>query len=67
MIVVAVEAVAYLADTIFELNRTRASSKLDDASFVDEASFDEDESAVVVEVAVPCYCHHVECSQLAAL
>ena len=63
-----VVAVAYLvADTIFELNRTRASSKLDDASFVDEASFDEDESVVVVEVAVPCYCHHVEYSQLAAL
>ena len=65
MIVVVVAAVAYLMDTIFELNRTRASSKLDDASFVD-GSFDEDE--LVVEVAaVPCYCHHVEYSQLAAL
>ena len=64
---VAAVAADLVVDTIFELNRTRASSKLDDASFVDEASFDEDESVVVVEVAVPCYCHHVEYSQLAAL
>ena len=48
--------VVVVVDTICVLGRTRASSKLDDASFVDE-SFDEDESVVVVVVGVvvPCY------------